>query len=176
MRRIMRYNSSRRNRKNLLFVEDATIVPNGIGYVPFILMHMRGEPATMQVNPQYGDVMREVMEYLAGRAQVAMDMGMDRSNILIDPGIGFGKTDAHNLELLRRLNELEQLGYPIVVGTSRKAFIGRITGEGPAAENRLFGTAATVAWSMAHGASLLRVHDVEQMVYVVRMARAIVGD
>ncbi|MCC6423084.1 MAG: dihydropteroate synthase [Phycisphaerales bacterium] len=156
---------------------DANMLPLAIkSYVPFILMHMRGEPATMQVNPQYGDVMREVMEYLAGRAQVAMDMGMDRSNILIDPGIGFGKTDAHNLELLRRLNELEQLGYPIVVGTSRKAFIGRITGEGPAAENRLFGTAATVAWSMAHGASLLRVHDVEQMVYVVRMARAIVGD
>lgn len=142
-------------------------------HAPIILMHMQGEPATMQVNPHYDDVAREVGEYLVRRAEAAMAAGVDRDNILIDPGIGFGKTDLHNLELLRRLKELEQPGFPLVVGTSRKAFIGRITGEGPVAEDRVFGTAATVAWSVANGASLLRVHDAEPMVRVVRMVRAI---
>jgi len=140
---------------------------------PVILMHIQGEPATMQVNPQYQDVGKEVGEYLLGRARAAMAAGVERGNILLDPGIGFGKTDAHNLQLLRRLGELTHLGYPLVVGTSRKGFIGRIAGEGPRAEDRLFGTAATVAWSVAHGADLVRVHDVEQMGRVVRIVRAI---
>lgn len=141
---------------------------------PIILMHMQGEPATMQAHPHYDDVVREVGDYLAQRARAAMAAGVDRPDILIDPGIGFGKTDAHNLELLRRLKELEQHGFPLVVGASRKAFIGRITGENPA-ESRLFGTAATVAWSAANGATLVRVHDVEPMVRVVRMVGAIMG-
>jgi dihydropteroate synthase len=156
---------------------DADMLPLAAKrHVPIILMHMKGQPATMQVNPHYDDVFREVMEHLARRIEAAAAAGVDRSDILIDPGIGFGKTDAHNLELLRRLNELGQLGRPVVVGTSRKAFIGRITGEGPEAEHRLFGTAATVGWSVANGASLLRVHDVDQMMNVVRMIGAIMGN
>lgn len=141
--------------------------------VPIILMHMQGEPATMQVNPQYQDVAKEVGEFLSGRAQAAQAAGVSREHILLDPGIGFGKRDVHNLQLLRRLGEIKELGFPLVIGTSRKAFIGRIAGEGPRPEDRLFGTAATVAWSIAHGADMVRVHDVEQMERVVRIVRAI---
>ena len=95
--------------------------------------------------------------------------------ILIDPGIGFGKAMQHNLELLRRLRELTVLGRPLVIGTSRKSFIGKITGE-TESSHRLFGTAASVAWSVANGAAILRVHDVEPMTKVVQMIRAIIGE
>lgn len=140
--------------------------------VPIILMHMQGTPATMQLNPTYSDVIGEVVAFLGDRIRCAQSIGVDPADVLIDPGIGFGKTVEHNLELLRRIPELTALGRPVVIGTSRKGFIGKITGETEVA-HRLFGTAATVAWSVAHGAGIVRVHDVEPMAKVVRMIQAI---
>jgi len=140
--------------------------------VPVILMHMQGRPATMQVNPQYGDVMQEVMAFLAERTDAAVAAGVARWRILVDPGIGFGKTLAHNLELLRRLGEMRSLGRPVVVGVSRKGFIGKVTGE-TVESGRPFGTAGAVAFAAANGADVLRVHDVAGMSQVVRMIEAI---
>ncbi len=140
--------------------------------VPVILMHMQGEPATMQQAPRYHDVTREVTAFLQERALAAKQAGIDPTRILLDPGIGFGKSTAHNLQLLRELDELVALNHPLVVGTSRKRFIGSIIGE-PDPLKRQFGSAATVAWSIAHGVSIVRVHEVGPMRQVVRMIRAI---
>jgi dihydropteroate synthase len=140
--------------------------------VPMVLMHMQGRPATMQLNPAYADVTLEVIDFLRTRLAAAMAAGIDASSILIDPGIGFGKCLMHNLELLRRMSELKSVGRPIVVGASRKSFIGKITGE-DAASNRIFGTAASIAWAVANGANVLRVHDVGPTSQVVRMIEAI---
>jgi dihydropteroate synthase len=140
--------------------------------VPMILMHMLGCPRTMQVAPAYQDVTAEVSGFLNERILVAGSAGIDVENLLVDPGIGFGKTLQHNLTLLRDLRELTVLGRPLVVGTSRKSFIGRITGEDEPS-HRLYGTAATVAWAVANGAAIVRVHDVEPMAKVVKMIRAI---
>lgn len=140
--------------------------------VAFILMHMKGEPATMQANPSYLNTVQEVKDFLLGRMAAAEAAGLPREKILLDPGLGFGKGIEHNLELLRELKQLEQLGQPLVVGASRKAFIGRITGETEPAQ-RIVGTAAAVAWSIANGAAMVRVHDVKPMVQVVRVIRAI---
>ncbi len=137
-----------------------------------VLMHMQGEPATMQVAPRYGDVTKEVLQFLSERAAEAQTMGIRRDHILIDPGIGFGKTVEHNLQLLKDLPALAALKYPLVVGTSRKGFLGKITGES-AESGRPIGTAATVAWSVANGAAVVRVHDVGPMSQVVRMVQAI---
>jgi dihydropteroate synthase len=142
--------------------------------VPIILMHMLGEPATMQHAPAYDDVTAEVSGFFNERVIAAGIHGIEVERILLDPGIGFGKTVEHNLTLLKRLMELTVLGRPLVVGTSRKSFIARITGESEAS-NRLFGTAASVAWSVANGAGVVRVHDVEPMAMVVKMIRAISG-
>jgi dihydropteroate synthase len=140
---------------------------------PIVLMHMQGTPATMQASPSYADVTAEVVAFLQTRIEVAVSAGIAEQNLLVDPGIGFGKTLEHNLELLRRLRDIAiALGRPLVVGTSRKGFIGRITGEADPSR-RLFGTAATVAWSAANGAGVLRVHDVGPMAQVVRMVDAI---
>lgn len=139
---------------------------------PVILMHMQGTPATMQVAPEYRDVTLEVIQFLNERIEACVQCGIERNSILIDPGIGFGKRTRHNLELLRRLGKLRALGRPIVIGTSRKSFIEKITGES-LASGRIFGTAATVAWAAANGAAILRVHDVEPMAQVVRMIEAI---
>src|SRR5437867_3187048 len=145
---------------------------------PIVLMHMQGTPATMQLNPTYLDVVREVGDFLGDRLAVAADAGVNPAKVLLDPGIGFGKTVEHNLELLRRLDQLEATGRPLVVGTSRKGFIGRVLGEAgsPDPSARLFGTAATVAWAVANGAAVVRVHDVGPMAQVVRMVRSIQGD
>jgi dihydropteroate synthase len=140
--------------------------------VPIVLMHMKGSPATMQDNPVYDDVMAEVMQSLRERVAAAMLAGVDRSRILIDPGIGFGKRMEHNLELLRRVGELSVLDCPVVVGASRKGFMGRITGE-DLASGRRFATSAAVAWALANGAGIVRVHDVAPMAQVVRMIEAI---
>jgi dihydropteroate synthase len=139
---------------------------------PIVLMHMQGQPATMQLNPAYTDVVQEVRSFLLERAQAAIRTGVPRTHVLLDPGIGFGKNVNHNLELLRHLPRLAELGHPLVLGTSRKGFIGRIAGE-PEPSQRLFGTAATVAWCVANGAAIVRVHDVEPMSKVVRVIRAI---
>ncbi|MDQ3441465.1 MAG: dihydropteroate synthase [Planctomycetota bacterium] len=139
---------------------------------PIVLMHMRGTPATMQDNPTYDDVTRETIEFLRERIAVAEQAGVAPHRVLVDPGIGFGKTMDHNLELLRRQSELGALGRPVVIGASRKGFIGRITNE-PEPSRRLFGTAACVAWSVANGAAIVRVHDVGAMNQAVRMTEAI---
>jgi dihydropteroate synthase len=140
--------------------------------VPIVLMHMQGTPATMQLNPTYDDVVRETIAFLRERIAAAEGAGIEPHRILVDPGIGFGKTMGHNLELLRRQSDFATLGRPLLIGTSRKGFIGRITNE-PEPSRRLFGTAASVAWSVANGAAVVRVHDVAEMSKVVRMTEAI---
>jgi dihydropteroate synthase len=145
--------------------------------VPVVLMHMQGTPATMQVQPKYANVIAEVLEFLRERAEAAEKAGVAPHRVLLDPGIGFGKNQEHNLTLLRRLAELtgSVKDRPMLVGVSRKGFIGRITGVAEPAQ-RLFGTAAAVAWSVANGAGLVRVHDVGPMSQVVRMIGAILND
>ena len=139
---------------------------------PVILMHMQGTPRTMQQNPRYGDVVAEVRDFLLRRAGCAESMAIASDKIILDPGIGFGKTTEHNLQLLNRLDTFARLGYRLLVGTSRKRFIGRITVKDNPAE-RIFGTAATVALAVLKGASIVRVHDVAEMVDVVRIISAV---
>lgn len=138
-----------------------------------VVMHMRGSPRTMQDNPVYQDVVREVTEALTTATRQAERAGVGPEAILVDPGIGFGKTVWHNLALLRRLRELTILGKPILVGPSRKSFIGHVLGT--PVDDRLEGTAAAVAAAIFGGAAMVRVHDVGPMVRVVRMTDAILG-
>jgi dihydropteroate synthase len=138
-----------------------------------ILMHMAGSPRTMQEHPSYDDVVVEVKSFLAARLQAALAAGIAAERIWLDPGIGFGKTAAHNLELLRRLTELTQLGRPLVIGTSRKSFIGRLDGSG--ANERLGGTIASSILAAAEGAEVLRVHDVAEVGQALTVAGAILG-
>ncbi len=140
-----------------------------------VIMHMLGEPKTMQAEPTYGDVVDEVGRYLLGRARTLEELGVARERICIDPGIGFGKTLEHNLELLRRLPELAPLGYPVLVGASRKSLIGMVLAE-PDPKRRLEGSLAIAAWSASHGADVVRVHDVYETVRVLRTWAAIEGD
>jgi dihydropteroate synthase len=125
------------------------------------LMHMLGEPRTMQDDPRYDDVVDEVRAFLEQRIEFAVREGVREERIMVDPGIGFGKTMAHNLELLRRLDELASLGFPVVIGTSRKSFLGRLTGRRDPHE-RVAGTVATSVLALERGASVFRVHDVAQ--------------
>jgi dihydropteroate synthase len=142
--------------------------------VPVVLMHMQGAPATMQIEPTYADVVAEVRDFLVERAKRAEGFGIARERIFIDPGIGFGKTLHHNLLLLKHLDTLAAAGYRVLVGPSRKAFIGKITGrENPA--DRVFGTAAVVATCVAAGASVIRVHDVGPMLDVMKVTQAILN-
>jgi dihydropteroate synthase len=124
------------------------------------LMHMLGEPRTMQQDPRYEDVVDDVKAFLAERLQFALDAGIDEQRVLLDPGIGFGKTVQHNLELLQRLEELTALGRPLVVGTSRKGFLGQIAPSRPGPDQRLPGTVATNVLAYERGARVFRVHDV----------------
>jgi dihydropteroate synthase len=140
--------------------------------VPIVLMHMRGRPATMQRRPAYRDVVAEVTAFLARRAAAARLAGVAQGAIVVDPGIGFGKTPAHNLALLAHLDVLAGLGYPVLVGVSRKGFVGALLG-GAGPGERLFGTAAAVALAVARGARILRVHDVGSMRDVVAVAEAV---
>ena len=139
---------------------------------PVILMHMLGEPKTMQQNPRYDDVVREVRDFLAARAAHAVAAGVEEGRIILDPGIGFGKTLEHNLALLNSLDSIVELGFPVLVGASRKSFIGRITGVEEAKE-RLFGTLATTVLAYERGASLFRVHDVRANREALEVARAV---
>ena len=153
--------------------DDAAMLPLvAAGGVPVILMHMQGTPATMQADPTYDDVTAEVSAFLLDRLAAAERAGVAPANVLFDPGFGFGKAVDHNLTLLRDLPVIVGLGRPVVVGTSRKGFIGTVTGE-PAGGGRPFGTAATVAWSAVAGAAVVRVHDVPAMAAVVAMIRAV---
>jgi dihydropteroate synthase len=140
--------------------------------VPVVLMHMQGTPATMQTEPKYEDVVSEVLEFLLGRAKRAEEVGISKNMIFIDPGIGFGKTLEHNLLLLRNIDKFVATDYRVLVGTSRKSFIGKLTNREKPSE-RIFGTAATVALCAAAGVSIVRVHDVAEMVDVVKITNAI---
>ena len=139
--------------------------------VPVILMHMQGKPQTMQSEPRYNDVVREVRDFLAAQLYEAMDAGIAAERIILDPGIGFGKTLEHNLQLLRGLPTLAALGQPLLVGASRKAFIGKILDLDP--EHRLEGSLAAAVAAVLGGANLLRVHDVAETCRAARMADAI---
>jgi len=141
--------------------------------VPLILMHLRGEPRTMQTGGFARDVMKDVMRGLQNSAAAARNAGVGKSQIILDPGIGFGKSFAQNYELLQKLPQLAKLGYPLLVGTSRKGFLGAaLAREGKPAppEERIWGTAATVTASILNGAHIVRVHDVNEMVQVARVA------
>ena len=139
--------------------------------VPAVIMHMQGEPKTMQAEPSYGDVVSEVKDFLAQRAREAETAGVRQ--VIIDPGIGFGKTLAHNMTLLRRLSEFNGLPYPLLVGVSRKSSIGLITGA--PVDERLPGTLAATAIAVLNGANIVRVHDVKECKQAVRIAEAIRG-
>lgn len=147
----------------------------------WVAMHMRGTPATMQQAPRYDDVVGEVVEHLAARIELGREAGIDE--IWIDPGIGFGKTAAHNLALLRRLDRLVDLGAPVLVGTSRKAFLGRILGASDdgtdladatptPVEDRLEGSLTTATWAMVQGARMVRAHDVLATVHAAQVVAA----
>jgi dihydropteroate synthase len=147
---------------------DSVVVEKKVGIVT---MHSRGTPATMKEMTRYNDVVTHVSSFLTGRAKQLEDAGVPRDAIAIDPGIGFAKSVEQNLELLRRLEEVVSLGYPVMVGTSRKSFIGAIL-DLPERE-RLEGTAATVVWSIVKGARLVRVHDVDRIQRAVKLIEAI---
>jgi dihydropteroate synthase len=139
-----------------------------------VLMHMKGSPRTMQNNPLYADVVSEVRDYLQARITSATAHGVSRERLIIDPGIGFGKTTEHNLALLRGLPQLAECGVPLLVGASRKRFIGQLTGkENP--RDRLAGSLGAAAWAAMQGAHILRVHDVIQTCDVCRIVDTLCG-
>jgi dihydropteroate synthase len=135
--------------------------------VAVVLMHMKGTPRTMQRNPEYGDVVEEILGFFRESLRNALRAGIERDKMILDPGIGFGKSPEHNLEILRRLDEFRSLGRPLAIGTSRKGFIGRALGR--RVDDRVSGTAATVAAAILRGADVVRVHDVREMSDVARM-------
>lgn len=140
--------------------------------VPVIIMHIKGIPKDMQVDPVYEALIPEIVDYLRMGIRIAAEAGVNEDRIVVDPGIGFGKTFRHNLQILNNLCEFTLLGKPLMVGPSRKAFIGKILGDAPVSE-RLEGTAAAVAISILNGANIVRVHDVKEMVKVAKVADAI---
>jgi dihydropteroate synthase len=142
----------------------------GVGVV---LMHMPGNPRTMQDDPRYEDVVDDVKAFLAARMEFAVGEGVAEERVWLDPGIGFGKTLEHNLELLRRLGELRELGRPLVIGTSRKSFIGKV--DGSDVNGRIGGSIASSVLAAAEGADVLRVHDVAEMGQALAVARAVLG-
>jgi dihydropteroate synthase len=135
-------------------------------------MHMRGEPRTMQQKPFARNAVRDVTTGLRRSVAAARRAGIAKSQIILDPGIGFGKSYAQDYELISRLPEISRLGFPLLVGTSRKKFIGRVLGGRPVTQ-RVYGTAATVAASILGGAHIVRVHDVAEMVQVARVSDAV---
>jgi dihydropteroate synthase len=138
-----------------------------------VLMHMLGTPRTMQDDPRYDDVVDDVKSFLVARISAAMEAGIDERRIWVDPGIGFGKTVAHNLELLRRLGELRELGRPVVVGTSRKSFLGKITGR--EVDQRLGATVASNVLAVAAGVDVIRVHEVAVAREAIAVAESVLG-
>ena len=152
--------------------EEMIKVVHGAG-CPLILMHMLDKPKTMQKAPRYDALMPEIISFLQERIDHVVREGIDPKQVLVDPGIGFGKTVAHNLEILRELSQLRSLGMPILVGSSRKSTIGQVLDA--EVEDRIEGTASTVAIAIANGAHVVRVHDVKQMARVAKMTDAIIG-
>jgi dihydropteroate synthase len=139
--------------------------------VPIVLMHMRGTPATMDTEAVYDDVVSDVRLELSEMVTAAKHAGIDESNVVVDPGLGFAKTPEQSLELLRRVSELRGLGYPLVVGASRKRFVGHVLGAD--VDDRLEGSLAACAWCAMHGVEMVRVHDVRETRRVVDMVGAI---
>jgi dihydropteroate synthase len=167
-------------------IEEGASIVNDVGAMRFdprmaevvrragsglVLMHMKGYPRTMQRRPAYRSLMGEIFHFLSDRVELALSRGIRAGQIVVDPGIGFGKTGRHNLEILHRLPELRPLGRPLLVGPSRKAFIGKLLDLPPT--DRLEGTAAAVAAAVLGGARLIRVHDVAAMARVAKVAEAI---
>lgn len=140
--------------------------------VPVVIMHMKGTPRNMQNRPVYKDVVKEILTFFRERISFAINNGIRKSSIIVDPGIGFGKTVRHNLEIINRLSEFRVLGAPILLGPSRKSFIGKILNA--TVDKRLEGTAAAVAIGIANGANILRVHDIKAMCDVAKIADAII--
>lgn len=147
--------------------------------VPVVLMHMKGTPETMQADPVYDDLMQEISDYLAARAQYAMSRGIEKTHIILDPGIGFGKTAHHNLLLIQRMETIVDLGFPVLMGPSRKSFIRNLllqnsTDSAPDSEEQIeTGTLAAVGACLAHGAHIIRVHDVHRAAAFTRIFDAI---
>lgn len=151
---------------------DSKIVDAALDHdAPIILMHMKGTPKNMQSNPSYTSVMGEIKEFLRDRVEFAISKGLERDSIIVDPGIGFGKTIEHNYEIIRKLSELKELELPILIGPSRKSFIGNTLGTD--VEDRLEGTLATITMCVMNGADMVRVHDVKEVLRVVRITDAI---
>ena len=138
-----------------------------------IIMHMKGRPRTMQQRPSYRDVVREVKDYLEQRVEAAENGGIDPRAIMVDPGIGFGKTVGNNLEIISRLREFKSIGKPIVIGVSRKSFIGKITGL--LAEERIEGSIAAAVLAVKEGANIVRVHDVKETARALKVAHEILS-
>ncbi len=151
--------------------ELASVVAESGAYL--CLMHMQGEPRTMQLDPSYVDVVDDVRSFLGERLSFAVAEGIAEQRVCIDPGIGFGKTVEHNFELLRRLDELTELGRPIVVGFSRKRSLGRLLGDPEATTGPLAASVAAAVAAYARGATILRVHDVEEHVQALTVARTV---
>lgn len=143
--------------------------------VPVVIMHIKGRPKDMQLNPSYEALIPEIMDYLRISMRLAIKFGVREDRIIIDPGIGFGKTFEHNLEILNNLKEFTLLEKPVAIGVSRKAFIGKILGDLPPME-RLEGTAASVAIAIYNGANIVRVHDVKEIVKVARVVDSIMRE
>jgi dihydropteroate synthase len=138
---------------------------------PVIIMHIQGRPENMQDNPKYQNLIFEIKKYIWSGIQLALNAGLEDDKIIIDPGIGFGKKQFHNLQILNRLDSFQELGYPILIGTSRKSLIKYVNKD--EVDNRLFGTAATAAVSILKGASILRVHDVAEIKKTAVMTDAV---
>ena len=140
-----------------------------------VLMHMQGEPRTMQADPTYGDVVAEVAAFLAHRAEQAMLAGVARGNISLDPGVGFGKTAEHNLALLRDLDRIVALGFPVVLGVSRKRLIQAVDASAADPADRLGGSLALALWGAARGCAVVRAHDVRETVQALKLWAAVAG-
>ena len=140
--------------------------------LPVVLMHTKGTPEDMQTRAEYKDVVTEVLDFLLSRADYAQSIAIKREHIFIDPGIGFAKTAEHNIQILRHIDRFVKTGYHVLVGASRKAFIGKLTGVEKASE-RILGTAATVSICAGRAVSMVRVHDVAEMAQVIKVTRAI---
>jgi len=135
-------------------------------------MHIQGTPRTMQINPEYTDLIDEISESLKASKEEAIKRGVPEENIIVDPGIGFGKTVEQNIELIKRLDEIRAVGYPVLLGPSRKSFIGYTLDLPP--DDRVEGTAAAVSVGITRGADIIRVHDVPEMIRTVRMTDALI--
>lgn len=143
--------------------------------VPYCLMHMQGTPKTMQDDPRYADVVEEVREFLAERAEVAQQAGVEPGKIIVDPGIGFGKRTAHNLQLIAQLNRIVELGYPVLLGTSRKRFMGEVSGASDPGQ-RVPATVVATGWGLRAGARIFRVHDVWQNRQALDLVQALLAE